>query len=355
MFKESLFALGFTFIVFSQERASDTILNSSFGALRYAKKTESGTNELLFNNNAITNPFPFGRPSIIGKWDKNTSPFEEIIILQESGVGQACNDIGNFHFLGITQTGNTEFLRDSVQGCGVSAVADHENSRMIIDQINSVQGQVAYIPCEVWKYANGRVFRADSNPPVIITFRVASLDASYVAQIRNNSPSDTLNLWFSALGKKSSFVSLPKTVKEIGWAEGYRIAANNSVSVGGEKFATLKCVPPKEVLAGIQICWTDDGLGLSFSQQFLQSEANALYKPIRKQWLQVFTAELTNAPEILLNENSDRLFAKAKISISFLTSALSYKVFVDASGVPYYSPESKGIYLNNIQNRQYQS
>lgn len=348
MFKGIIILLTSSVLVYSQEFKIETTFKTSFGSLLYSNKDSEKEPELLFNNQKINNPFIYGCPTNLGLLNKNTEPFDEVLILQETGMGQACNDIGGLHFLGITKTGNTSFLNDSIDVCGVEPIIDFNNNKLVINPIILDENIFGYIPSEIWKYQKGRVFRIDRNPPVVITFRKSTLYTSYVVRIRNFTE-DTLNLCFSALGKKSTFISLPDVYKEFGWLEGYSIGANNTVSIGGEGFTTINCFPPTTELSNIKIYFTEEGLGFSLSQEYLQSEAKKYFKTNKKSWLQIFDAELNNAPEILLNENSDRIFANANISISFLIGVVSYEVDVEASGVPYYDIESKGIYLNNIK------
>ncbi len=193
--------------------------------------------------------------------------------------------------------------------------------------------------------------RSQTKPlPIIVTCRESTFKGSYVLQIQNSS-NEKLNLWLHAKGKTSPFLLPSGKMVEFGWAQGYKFDANNLFLIGGSGYDTIKQVMPNVELSPWRIGFSKDGgLAISLSQSFLQKELPKYLKlPIKESASTAVEIELNQMPQIVLKEESDRIYSKAILQASLLSGKLHLPIVAEVSFIPSYIPDNGQIIASQIK------
>jgi hypothetical protein len=198
-------------------------------------------------------------------------------------------------------------------------------------------------------FANDSLQSQQRPLPVGVTCREAILSRSYVLQIQNSS-NQALDLWMQAKGKISSFLLPAGKMVKFGWAQGYHFDANNLFLIGASGYDTIKQVMPNTELSLWRIDFPNDGgLALSLSQSFLQNQLSKyLGLPIKENVSGVLEIALSQAPEIVLTEGSEKIYADAILQASLLSNKLHFPIAAKVSFIPLYSPGNGRITASQI-------
>jgi hypothetical protein len=96
-------------------------------------------------------------PIVLKHYKGGVSPFDEVVVLQEVPMGNACNG-GLIQFVGIKQNGSYEFSEE-VDFCGGPdpVIKRAANKIMVFVPSHSPNRGAGYIPSETWMYENGQV------------------------------------------------------------------------------------------------------------------------------------------------------------------------------------------------------
>ncbi len=94
-------------------------------------------------------------PGIIAYYDKGNGKFENVVVIQESPMGNACNG-GALHILGIQKDGSFS-IADPIDFCGGrNPVVEKKETRVRITFPGGPPNRGSgYIPTVVWEYSNG--------------------------------------------------------------------------------------------------------------------------------------------------------------------------------------------------------
>ena len=186
--------------------------------------------------------------------------------------------------------------------------------------------------------------------PVAVTYRKALLTRSYVLQIQNSS-NEGLNLWLQAKGKISQFLLPVGKTREFGWAQGYHFDANNLFRIGGDGYDTIISVMPNIELAPWRFSFPrDGGLGLSFSQSYIQEKlVGALKLPLKIDSSSIVQMSVKPAPQIIFREGSDKIYANVFLEASLVNGNLQFPIVTSASFIVYYDAVDRQLGVSQIK------
>ena len=184
--------------------------------------------------------------------------------------------------------------------------------------------------------------------PVTITITNAFNNRSYVLQIRNSSDKD-LNLWLQAKSTRSTFLLPRGKLVKYGWAQGYHFDAKNTFFIGGDGYDTFKDSMPNVELSPMRIEHRKEGgFELSFSQYFIQKQANNFKLPI-KQTFSAIEIEINQVPQIELIEGSNRMYAHCILDASVAGRKIPVPIPATLSFIPEYVPTTGQLVASQIQ------
>lgn len=192
--------------------------------------------------------------------------------------------------------------------------------------------------------------RSQNRPiPITIGIRRAIITRSYVLQIQNSSK-DSLNLWLQAKDQIFPFLLPVGKMKEFGWRQGFHFDAKNLFRIGASGYDTLTSMMPDSELAPWRIDFPKEGgLGLSFSQSYLQDQAKNLKLSFKKELSPAVEITLNQVPEIELKEGSDRIYANLIFQASLFSRNLNVPIVARISFIPFYDPTSGQITTSQIR------
>lgn len=183
--------------------------------------------------------------------------------------------------------------------------------------------------------------------PIDISCRESFFHGSYVLVIQNVSNVD-LNLWLRAKGKIADVLIRGGQTKEFGWAQGFKFDANNHFFIGSSGFDTIHKTMPAKELSPYRVGLADGGIALSFSKEFLQMQLAKSEKLPLKKTNKFLTIELQRTPNIILKENSDKIYADITFQTSFFSNKLTIPIDVAISFVPIYKCTSGQVWASQI-------
>lgn len=184
--------------------------------------------------------------------------------------------------------------------------------------------------------------------PVEVTCRKSLMGGSYVLQIGNTSSSQ-LEIWLDAREKYSTFLIPAGKFKEIGWAQGFRFDANDVFFIGADGYDTLRKAMPSAELSSFRLGFSKEGaLTINLSQSFLQDQLSKCLKLPIKQNSKILNVEISEIPQIILRDRSDRIYANAKLQTTSFSGKVHIPINVTISFVPSYIPKTGEIIASQI-------
>lgn len=186
--------------------------------------------------------------------------------------------------------------------------------------------------------------------PLNISIRKSFFGGSYVLQVKNDT-SVTLALWVEAKEKRYEFVVEPGRTKDIGWAQGLRFDANDLFCISGNGFDTLCQTMPWDELSPLRISFSlNRGLVLNLSQSYVQRLVpQRVSLPIRRKYGSIMEVSVTEYPQIVLQDGSNKIFSKIVFHTRWFSSNIELPLNVTVSFVPQYEP-SKGVLFGSQVN-----
>ncbi len=198
-------------------------------------------------------------------------------------------------------------------------------------------------------YSTGFSQSQSKKLPIEVTCRKSFLGGSYVLQIKNTSTAP-LNIWLTAREKYAEYTILPASIKDIGWVQGFRFDENDVFFIGSDGYDTLKQVMPSTGLHDIRIDFADNGaLTVNLSQTELQKVANKYLKvPFKQSYPNFADFEITEVPQILLKNGSNKIYLNAVIHVVIFSGKVNIPVNIAGSFIPYYIPSTGAVMSSQL-------
>lgn len=186
--------------------------------------------------------------------------------------------------------------------------------------------------------------------PIDVSVRTSFFGGSYVLQLKNRS-SQQLQIWLAAKEKVATYHIPTGETKDIGWVQGFRFDANDLFFVWGEGYDTIKQAMPSNELSPWKVTVPKEGgLAVSFSQSFLQDQLLKQIKlPIKKYYPKALELEISEIPQIILKEESDRFYTTVIIHTKLFSGKLNVPINTTVSFVPFYTPANGVISASQIR------
>lgn len=216
--------------------ASDSTVSTVLGKLTLLKEDKSCYVRL----NKIKVKIPIEceyshTPSILGKFTKGIQPYDEVIIIQDFPMGNACEG-GSLYFLGLKSDGLNQFF-DSVCYCGgPKPVIETASNRIIFPAHGPNRGD-GFIPQETYVYSNGEIVSLDI--PVEITFHSYLWGKKKYAMIKNLKK-ESLDFFLEAIKPNTGELTKKKVELQSKEARAFNTSSGWDLDVGD----TLKITKP---------------------------------------------------------------------------------------------------------------
>jgi len=168
--------------------------------------------------------------------------------------------------------------------------------------------------------------------------------------VQNTSDNEIL-LWVEAKEKIDNFKLQPHGSKDIGWAQVFRFDANDAVFLWSEGYDTLRLMMPGNELSPWRLRFAKEGgLLLSLSQSFIQDRVQKEIKPpIEQSYSNIVRASVTEVPQIILRDGSNRIYAEVPITTYWFNTSMKVIVKTRVSFVPEYQQSDGKFFATNLQ------
>jgi hypothetical protein len=142
-------------VVFAEEKRVPTVA----GEIRYVRSEKTSECSVLLNDKLILKIDCEGAflPDVVGDFREKLGKLDELVILQEMPMGNACNG-GPLHFIGLSKNKSYR-VSGPLDFCGGKApVIKHQGEIISITFPGGPPNRgTGYIPTEKWIYRNGQL------------------------------------------------------------------------------------------------------------------------------------------------------------------------------------------------------
>jgi hypothetical protein len=186
--------------------------------------------------------------------------------------------------------------------------------------------------------------------PLVVTYRKSFTGGSYVLQLQNTSP-EQVSIWLDAREKIATYLIPAGKMKEIGWAQGFRFDDNDNFFIGGDGYDTLRQTMPNTGLSAYRISFSKDGsLTINLSQSYIQGLLpKYLELPVKQTHSNIFEVAITDLPQIILKDRSDRIYANVLVHLALFSGKIKIPMNTSLSFVPLFDPTKGNISASQIK------
>lgn len=169
-------------------------------------------------------------------------------------------------------------------------------------------------------------------------------------QLQNIS-TEQLNIWLDAREKIATYLIPAGKMKEIGWVQGFRFDDNDNFFIGGSGYDTIRQTMPNTGLSACRISFLKDGsLTINLSQSYIQGLLpKFLELPIKRTYSNNLEVAITDLPQIILKDRSDRIYANILIHVTLFSGKINIPMNVILSFVPFYVPTKGSLGASQIK------
>ena len=162
------FVIFFSLIIFSPCVLAAEVavkqVETRLGKLSVEKNRQSNKCTISFSGKALLDwdcEFSYS-PSVLGHFDKNVAPFDDVIVVQERPQGNACNG-GPIRIIGLAK-GNAPKLFKLIDFCGGAdpVLTQVQNELKILFPGGPPNRGQGFIPDELWILKDGSISKASS-------------------------------------------------------------------------------------------------------------------------------------------------------------------------------------------------